>query len=91
MNSLENATNFWTDFLDKIGRAWWIEMITQVPNCTYYFGPFMSAKTALFAQSGYIEDLEREASQIIAINIKRCQPQELTIFEDEDMISCPVV
>jgi Domain of unknown function (DUF1816) len=86
MNSLEKATNFWTDFLEKIGRAWWIEMITQAPNCTYYFGPFMSPKTALFAQSGYIEDLEREASQIIAINIKRCQPQELTIFEDEEII-----
>jgi hypothetical protein len=79
---LSNSVETWTDTLEKIGRAWWVEVITRIPTCTYYFGPFPDAKMALLAQSGYIEDLEQEAAQEIVVNIKCCQPQQLTISED---------
>ncbi len=70
------------DVLENIGKAWWLEITTQIPSCTYYFGPFVSKEAAQVAQSGYIEDLQQEEAQGIAINIKRCQPQKLTICED---------
>jgi Domain of unknown function (DUF1816) len=84
MNLLENSAEIWTDVLEKIGRAWWVEIITKSPSCIYYFGPFPNANTALLAQSGYIEDLEQESPEEIAVNIKRCQPQKLTIVNDSE-------
>lgn len=82
---LENAQEFFTSYLAMTGKAWWVEIVTKKPNCTYYFGPFMSHREAQLSQLGYIEDLEQERPQLIAIEIKQCQPQELTIFEDEWM------
>jgi CHASE2 domain-containing sensor protein len=32
---------------------------------------------------GYLEDLEQEKAQVIAVDIKRGQPGELTIVENE--------
>ncbi|MDJ0800313.1 MAG: DUF1816 domain-containing protein [Calothrix sp. MO_167.B12] len=75
-------TEIQIDVLEKIGKAWWLEITTQIPSCTYYFGPFASTEAAQFAQSGYIEDLKQEGAQGIAIKIERCQPQRLTICED---------
>ena len=63
--------------------AWWAEIFTQQPCCTYYFGPFTSAKEADLAQSGYIEDLVQEKAQGITVQIQWCEPLDLTIFEDE--------
>lgn len=63
--------------------AWWVEIITKKPDCTYYFGPFASHREAQLSQLGYIEDLERERPKLIAIEIKQCQPRELTIFEGD--------
>lgn len=60
--------------------AWWVKIGTAQPHCTYYFGPFASAREAEIAQSGYVEDLEREGAQEITVKIEWCQPQELTIF-----------
>ena len=69
--------------LNNFGWAWWIEIDTQQPSCTYYFGPFLSQKEAFDAQSGYIEDLKNEEAQGIAVKLKRCkQPTELTIAND---------
>ncbi|MFW6358003.1 MAG: DUF1816 domain-containing protein [Chroococcales cyanobacterium] len=68
--------------LDLIGWAYWVEVITDTPNCTYYFGPFATAKEAKMAQSGYIEDLESEGAQGISVSIKRCKPTDLTIFDE---------
>ncbi|MBO3463189.1 DUF1816 domain-containing protein [Aetokthonos hydrillicola Thurmond2011] len=67
--------------------AWWIEISTQVPCCTYYFGPFSSAEEAHLAQSGYIEDLVEEGAQGITFLINRCKPLYLTIFDDECTLS----
>ena len=63
--------------------AWWVEIVTDKPLCTYYFGPFANAKEAELAYPGYIEDLEQEKAVLIAVVSKRCQPKELTICEDE--------
>jgi hypothetical protein len=70
-------------YLEKMGIAWWIEVITNKPNCIYYFGPFSSSSDAQSSSGGYLEDLEQEKAQIINVDIKRGQPKQLTIFEDE--------
>ncbi|HEY9893205.1 MAG TPA: DUF1816 domain-containing protein [Candidatus Sericytochromatia bacterium] len=74
---------FFTDYLQKMGIAWWVEIITETPKCIYYFGPFVSSYEAESSSSSYIKDLEQEAAEIIAVDIKRGQPRKLTIFEDE--------
>jgi Domain of unknown function (DUF1816) len=68
--------------LDAIGLAWWVEIMTQNPRCTYYFGPFTSYQEAADAKGGYIEDLEGEGAQGISVAIKRCKPDELTVYDD---------
>lgn len=80
---LENTEEFFTSYLESIGMAWWVKIVTKKPDCTYYFGPFASHREAQLSQLGYIEDLEQERPQMIAIEIKQCQPKELTIFGDE--------
>lgn len=60
--------------------GWWVEMVTALPSCTYYFGPFATQQEAEFAQIGYFEDLKQEGAKGITIQIKRCQPKELTSF-----------
>jgi hypothetical protein len=82
-NFLESTEEFFTSYLEQTGRAWWVEIVTKKPDCTYYFGPFASHREAQLSQLGYIEDLERERPQLIAIEIKQCQPKYLTIFDDE--------
>ena len=67
---------------DILGLAYWIEIVTKEPNCTYYFGPFLSQKGANAAQYGYIEDLSNESAQGIDVTIKRCKPNQLTIFDE---------
>jgi len=67
--------------LNKLGLAWWVEVVTGSPHCTYYFGPFTSASEANAAQAGYVEDLETEGAQGIAVDVKRCKPGQLTIEE----------
>lgn len=68
--------------LEIIGLAFWIEIKTDKPTCIYYFGPFLTANEAQNAQNGYIEDLQNEGTQGISINIKRCKPHTLTIFDE---------
>ncbi len=80
---------FWNQFketminlLQVLGLAWWVEIVTQYPRCTYYFGPFMSSKEANDASKGYMEDLEQEGAQGISLTVKRCKPSDLTIFDE---------
>lgn len=70
-------------YLEKMGIAWWIEIITNQPQCIYYFGPFSNSYDAQSSSDDYLEDLEEENAQIINVDIKRGQPKQLTIFEDE--------
>ncbi|OKH17081.1 DUF1816 domain-containing protein [[Limnothrix rosea] IAM M-220] len=72
-----------TTLLDIVGLAYWLEITTEQPECTYYFGPFASREEAVSAQSGYLEDLANEGAENIRVNLKRCStPKELTIFDD---------
>lgn len=64
-------------------RKWWIKIVTQSPACTYYFGPFDSVEEAELHQVDYLEDLQQEGAQGIATSISRCQPRQLTIFEED--------
>jgi Domain of unknown function (DUF1816) len=72
----------WTNALDLVGQAWWIEISTAEPKCTYYFGPFANEGIANLARAGYIEDLESENAQVMQVQVKRCKPNRLTIDDD---------
>lgn len=69
--------------LEQLETAWWVEILTQKPKSTYYFGPFACIKEAELAFPGYLEDLKHEESQGFTVILKHCRPKELTIFEDE--------
>ncbi|MBW4489286.1 MAG: DUF1816 domain-containing protein [Trichocoleus desertorum ATA4-8-CV12] len=69
--------------LETLGLAFWVEIVTDRPRCTYYFGPFLSSQEAQAAKSGYVEDLEQEGAQGIRVTVKRCKPPaDLTISDD---------
>jgi hypothetical protein len=77
-----NFKELLTNAYQNLGLAWWVELKTQTPNCTYYFGPFLSATDAKVAIKGYVEDLEQEGAQGISFDIKRCKPSVLTVADD---------
>lgn len=83
MNLSEMLKESLISVLDQLRLALWIEIVTEQPGCTYYFGPFARAKSAQKAVSGYIEDLKEESAQVIAVTFKRVQPRELTIESDQ--------
>ncbi|MGQ4646987.1 DUF1816 domain-containing protein [Lyngbya aestuarii] len=83
MKLREKAENTFLSGLEKLRLAWWIKIITKNPYCIYYFGPFGSTEHAKAYQDGYLEDLQEEGAQIIALEIKQGQPRHLTIVEDE--------
>ncbi|MEQ9480939.1 DUF1816 domain-containing protein [Coleofasciculus sp. F4-SAH-05] len=60
--------------------AWWVEIVTAEPAVTYYFGPYDTPEAAASYEAGYIEDLEQEGAQGIAVTVKWCKPENLTIF-----------
>jgi Domain of unknown function (DUF1816) len=64
-------------------EKWWVEIVKELPRCTYYFGPFDSEKEASTNTPGYIEDLESEGAQRLSVRIKQCQPSELTFCDSE--------
>lgn len=64
---------------EQIELGWWVEIYTTTPHCTYYFGPFECESSARSSQNGYVEDLEGEGAQGIAVWVKKCQPRQLTI------------
>jgi hypothetical protein len=72
----------WVSVLETVGLAWWVEIVTSSPACTYYFGPFASAQEAETERPGYIQDLEGEGAQGLQVVVKRCKPTHLTIFDD---------
>jgi hypothetical protein len=72
--------------LERIGFAFWVEIKTEYPRCTYYFGPFLSKSEAEGARSGYLEDLQSEGAQGLKFEIKRCKPTNLTVFDDQEEV-----
>lgn len=75
----------WTSILQTVGAAWWVEIKTDSPRCTYYFGPFASAGEAEEHKGGYVEDLVQEGAQGIRLSIKRCKPSKLTIYDEQEI------
>lgn len=75
----------WISILQTVGAAWWVEIMTDSPRCTYYFGPFASATEAEQHKGGYVEDLMQEGAQGIQLSIKRCKPSKLTIYDEQEM------
>ena len=73
-----------TNWLNSIGLAYWVQVDTQAPTCTYYFGPFRSQSQAEAAASGYVQDLEGENAQNIKTVVKRCKPEKLTIIDEAE-------
>ena len=70
---------------EAFGFAHWLEITTEQPECTYYFGPYLSHKEAEMAKPGFIEDLNNEGEQNIKVTFKRCRtPEELTIFDESE-------
>jgi len=63
---------------------WWIEIVTADPNCIYYFGPFLDFEEAFEMGPGYVEDLINEGTQQIHMVIKRCDPAELTQYDEAE-------
>lgn len=74
---------FLISLLHFFGLAFWIEIVTDAPRCTYYFGPFLTQKEAEAFKGGYVEDIQQEGAAGIAVSIKRCKPTRLTV-DDED-------
>jgi hypothetical protein len=70
--------------LEFLGLAYWIEITTDSPQCTYYFGPFINKQEAEIARSGYVEDLQQEDAQNITTKIERLKVDytKLTIFDE---------
>lgn len=73
---------FLINILHFFGWAWWVEIVTDNPRCTYYFGPFLLAQEADRTKAGYIEDLEEEGAKSIKATVKRCKPEKLTIYDE---------
>jgi hypothetical protein len=73
---------FLANVLHYLGQAYWVEVKTDHPPCTYYFGPFLSVQEADTEKEGYCEDLELEGAKGIQVEVKRCRPTQLTITDD---------
>ncbi len=73
-----------TIFFTKNSK-WWIKVDTQIPVCTYYFGPFDSVQEAESNYADYLQDLQEEEAQGISYAIEQSCPQQLTIAEDDSI------
>lgn len=63
--------------------GWWLEIVTALPGCTYYFGPFANSQDACLAQIGYFNDLKKEGAKGLTLQIKQFQPRNnnrITIY-----------
>lgn len=80
----------WLRFLSLLGMAHWVEIHTNRPRCTYYFGPFARRQSAQEAQIGYLEDLNGEGAQDIQVTVKKCRPSDLTIFDEKEDLVVPL-
>lgn len=78
MQLIENLEKIVQSGFKRLSLAWWVEINTKKPLCAYYFGPFDSQKEAKASQDGYVEDLVQEGTQGISVQIRRCNPKQLT-------------
>lgn len=78
---------FVCDFKSEAQLEWWVEVKTRIPFCTYYFGPFDSRKEAKAHHADYINDLRAEGAQGINYQIKLCQPEALTVSDEDSELA----
>ncbi|ESA37485.1 hypothetical protein N836_02935 [Leptolyngbya sp. Heron Island J] len=72
-------------------KDWWIEILTNTPDCIYYFGPFKDEAEASKAKAGYIEDLTQEGAIVSQISVmKRPTPAQLTFEYSSDFSTASV-
>lgn len=83
MKILETAENITVSLLEQLRLAWWLEVVTNNPYCTYYFGLFITESAAKVCQFGYIEDIAQEGAEISSVEVKRFQPKVLTVINDQ--------
>lgn len=69
---------------DSPKPPYWVEVETENPSCTYYFGYFAHPLAAKLMQRGYVKDLLEEQAIVLSAEIKRCQPKQLTIMEEQN-------
>lgn len=81
MRALNQVKEAVIEFVSAIASDWWVEVTTDKPRCRYYFGPFTDFVEARTAHFGYVEDLVSEDAKGIAVKIKRCKPEQLTVFD----------
>ncbi|MEB3278730.1 MAG: DUF1816 domain-containing protein [Lyngbya sp.] len=81
------------NLLNFFGLAFWVQIITEDPNCTYYFGPFLTRQEAQAAKVGYVEDIESEGASTYSVSVRRCKPSRLTVAEDleKTTIDYPII
>jgi len=56
--SLRNAEEPVVSVLEQLKLALWVEVVTEQPQCTYYFGPFVLVSSK--SRFEYIEDLKNQ-------------------------------
>jgi len=78
---------FILSILEFFGQACWVEIKTESPRCTYYFGPFVRKREAETWKPGYVEDLEGEGAEIVSLVIKRCKPAVLTDYDEDEEVT----
>jgi hypothetical protein len=62
--SWKDTEEFFTSYLEKMGRAWWVEIITAPPKCIYYFEPFASSYEAQKKQA-MNTNLNKQQNQLL--------------------------
>lgn len=78
------------DSLFGSDKAWWVEVTTADPVCTYFFGPFEVEGEAELAKKGYVEDLEQEGAKQVTAGLVYCEPPEqLTVYGERASSSVP--
>lgn len=81
---INNMKEILTTIFNALGWAYWVEIETAKPSCTYYFGPFLNLQDAKSARTGYVDDLTQEGAAEIMVEIKRCKPNELTVIKEQE-------
>jgi hypothetical protein len=71
-----------SSYRPRPAQPWWVKVMTEMPHCTYYFGPFESNDEAELRRSGYIEDLEEEGAKIVSVSVWQGQPRTLTVIKE---------
>ena len=64
------------NFGNKLGLAWWAKIETEQPNCTYWYGPFITKRSLKENIPSFIQDLNHEGSTNVKYSFIRCKKDE---------------